>query len=105
MSRLRLAAYAAFFAIGLVELRFQWDLLFDLDRSGMVQYYFESLLIIPPLAIFGCWWSFRSSDPVLRVIAWATIFAGLLQLLGEVPGPSQRDRDVMNGTVQVRGVK
>jgi len=97
MSAQRIVGYVAFFLIGLVELRFQWHLLFDLDRSGMVQYYFESLLIIPPLAIFGCWSALRSRDPVLRVLAVATIFVTLLQLLGEVLDPSQRVRDVVNG--------
>ena len=57
----QLAAYAAFFVVGLVEFRFQWHLLFDLDRSAMVQYYFESLLLISLLAIFGCWSTTRSS--------------------------------------------
>ncbi len=68
----RLLGYVAFFAIGLIELRFQWHLLFDLDRSGMVQYYFESLLAIPPLAVVGCFCAVRSRDPVLRVLAVAT---------------------------------
>ena len=81
----------------MIELRFQWHLLFDLDRSGMVQYYFESLLLIPLLAIFGCWWAFRSSDPVLRLLAIATLFVTILQVMGEVVDPSQRTRDFVNG--------
>jgi len=104
MSWLQLTAYAAFFAIGLVELRFQWHLLFDLDRSGMVQYYLESLLIIAPLAIFACWGALRSRDPVLRLLAVATVFVALLQLLGEVLSLSQRDVDVMNGIDRAYGV-
>jgi hypothetical protein len=104
MSWLRFATYAAFFAIGLVELRFQWHLLFDLDRSGIVQYYFESLLLIPLLAIFGCWWAFRSGDPVLRLLAIATLFVTMLQVMGEVIDPSQRTRDFVNGIDRAYGV-
>jgi hypothetical protein len=97
MSARRIVGYAAFFLIGLIELRFQWHLLFDLDRSGIVQYYFESLLLIPLLAIFGCWWAFRSGDPVLRLLAIATLFVTMLQVMGEVIDPSQRARDCVNG--------
>ena len=97
MSGRRIVGYAAFFLIGLIELRFQWHLLFDLDRSGIVQYYFESLLLIPLLAIFGCWWAFRSSDPVLRLLAIATLCVTMLQVMGEVVDPSQRTRDFVNG--------
>ena len=104
MSWLQITAYAAFFAIGLVELRFQWHLLFDLDRSGMVQYYFESLLVIAPLAIFACWGALRSRDPVLRLLAVATVFVALLQLQGEVLGLSQREADLMNGIDRAYGV-
>jgi len=104
MSWLRLAAYAAFFAIGLVELRFQWHLLFDLDRSGIVQYYFESLLIIPPLAILACWGALFSRDPVLRLLAVATLFVAMLQVMGEVIDPSQRTRDFVNGIDRAYGV-
>ena len=104
MSWLRLAAYAAFFAIGLVELRFQWHLLFDLDRSGIVQYYFESLLIIPPLAILACWGALRSRDPVLCLLAVATLFVTMLQVMGEVIDPSQRTRDLVNGIDRAYGV-
>jgi len=97
MSARRIVVYAAFFLIGLIELRFQWHLLFDLDRSGIVQYYFESLLLIPLLAIFGCWWAFRSGDPVLRLLAIATLLVTMLQVMGEVIDPSQRTRDFVNG--------
>lgn len=104
MSARRIVGYAAFFLIGLIELRFQWHLVFDLDRSGMVQYYFESLLLIPPLAIFGCWWAFRSDDPVLRLLAVATLFVAMLQVMGEVSDPSQRTRDLVNGIDRAYGV-
>ena len=104
MSGRRIVGYAAFFLIGLIELRFQWHLLFDLDRSGIVQYYFESLLLIPLLAIFGCWWAFRSSDPVLRLLAIATLFVTMLQVMGEVVDPSQRTRDFVNGVDRAYGV-
>ena len=100
----RIVGYAAFFLIGLIELRFQWHLLFDLDRSGIVQYYFESLLLIPLLAIFGCWWAFRSSDPVLRLLAIATLFVTMLQVMGEVVDPSQGTRDFVNGVDRAYGV-
>jgi hypothetical protein len=104
MSWLRLATYAAFFAIGLVELRFQWHLLFDLDRSGLVQYYFESLLVIPPLAILACWGALSSGDPVLRLLAVATLFVAMLQVMGEAIDPSQRVRDLVNGIDRAYGV-
>ena len=104
MSGRRIVGYAAFFLIGLIELRFQWHLLFDLDRSGIVQYYFESLLLIPLLAIFGCWWAFRSSDPVLRLLAIATLFVTMLQVMGEVVDSSQGTRDFVNGVDRAYGV-
>ncbi|MGB7739773.1 MAG: ankyrin repeat domain-containing protein [Steroidobacteraceae bacterium] len=104
MSARRIFGYAAFFLIGLIELRFQWHLLFDLDRSGIVQYYFESLLLIPLLAIFGCWRAFRSSDPVLRLLAIATLFVAMLQVTGEVVDPSQLTRDLVNGIDRAYGV-
>jgi hypothetical protein len=100
----RLLGYVAFFAVGLVELRFQWHLLFDLDRSGMVQYYFESMLAIPPLAIVGCFCAVRSRDPVLRVLAVATLLVSLLQVMGELTDPSQRVRDLANGIDRGYGV-
>ena len=103
-SWLQLATYAAFFAIGLVELRFQWHLLFDLDRSGIVQYYFESLLIIPPLAILACWGALFRRDPVLRLLVVATLFVAMLQVMGEVIDPSQRTRDFVNGIDRAYGV-
>jgi hypothetical protein len=104
ISARRIVGYIAFFLIGLIELRFQWHLLFDLDRSGMAQYYFESLLVIPPLAVVACWIALRSVDPTLRMLAVATVFVTLLQLVHEVLDPSQRVRDVVNGIDRAYGV-
>lgn len=97
--------YAAFLLIGLIELRFHWHLLFDLDRSGLVQYYFESLVTIPWLALVGCFVGLRAgAPPVLRTLAFATIVVGLLQVVGELADPSQLARDVVNGVDRAYGV-
>lgn len=98
-------AYVAFLLIGLIELRFQWHLLFDLDRSGLVQYYFESLLTIPWLALVGCFIGLRAgAPPLLRTLAVMTLVVGFLQFLGELTDPSQLTRDVVNGVDRAYGV-
>lgn len=97
--------YAAFLLVGLIELRFQWHLLFDLDRSGLVQYYFESLLTIPLLALVGCFIGLRAgAPPLLRTLAVMTLVVAFLQLVGEFSDPPQLARDVVNGVDRAYGV-
>jgi uncharacterized protein len=100
----RVVAYGAFFAIGLVVLRFQWHILFDLDRSGLIQYYIESLLFVPPLAILGCVRAFRGGDEMLKLLAFATILMASVQLVGELTDFSQSARDMLNALDRVYGV-
>lgn len=97
----RTIAYGAFFAIGLVVLRFQWHILFDLDRSGLIQYYMESLILVPPLAILGCVRAFRGSDEMLKLLAFATILMASVQVVGEVTDFSQSARDTLNALDRV----
>lgn len=100
----RVVGYCAFFAIGLVVLRFQWHILFDLDRSGLIQYHIESLLLVPPLAILGCVRAFRGSDEMLQLLAFATILMASVQLVGELTDFSQSARDILNALDRVYGV-
>jgi hypothetical protein len=95
------AAYALFLLIGLVTFRFHWHALFDLDRSGLLQPYLETLLLVPILALLAFVCSVGSSDKMLRLLVIATVAIIAVQVLvSNVPG-SQPATDALNAAGRV----
>jgi hypothetical protein len=77
--------YACFFLAGIAVAKFQWHIAFDEDRSGLVQYYFESLLLVPFASFIGLLFSVRylPVDRLLTLIIGMTVLLGLMQFLSE----------------------
>lgn len=78
--------YACFFLAGITVASFQWHIAFDQDRSGLIQYYSESLLLVPIAAFVGLLCSIRylAGDRFLALIVGLTVFLGVMQFLWEV---------------------
>jgi len=93
-----------FLLIGLVTLRFHWHALFDLDRSGLIQYYVETVLLVPLLAVVACAFTFGSSDRMLTMVAIVTIAVIALQVLVSSAPSSQLATDLLNALGRVYSV-
>jgi hypothetical protein len=79
-------AYICFFVAGAVVARFQWHILFDVDRSALVQHYFEAIFLVPVFGILGSVFALFAKDSVLTVLSAATLLLFALQGLAEL-GP------------------
>ena len=77
--------YACFFLAGVIVAKFQWHIVFDEDRSGLIQYYFEAILSVPIVSIIGLLFSLRylAVDRLLSMIITMTLLLALLQFLAE----------------------
>jgi len=82
----RAIPYACFFLAGATVARFQWHIAFDEDRSGLEQYYFEALLLVPIAGLVGLLSSVRylSVDRLLALIIGMSVLLGVMQFLWEV---------------------
>jgi hypothetical protein len=95
------AAYVAFLLIGLVTLRFHWHALFDVDRSGLVQYYVETILLVPLLALVAWVFASGSKDQMVRLLTVATAMVIALQVSSFFAPAWQWVTDVLNALGRV----
>jgi hypothetical protein len=102
-ARARAIAYALFMLIGMLVLRLQWHLAFDVDRSGLLQPYAETLLLVPLLALIACLAALAGNDRMLKLVAGATLVIIALQLLVSLAPSSQRATDALNALARVYG--
>jgi hypothetical protein len=77
--------YTCFFLAGVTVANFQWHIAFDEDRSGLVQYYFAAILLIPIVSVIGLLTSRRylPADRLLVMIIGMTVLLGIMQFLAE----------------------
>lgn len=79
----RVTAYFCFFVAGAAVAIFQWHIIFDIDRSGLVQYYFEAIFLVPVFGIVGAALALVAKDSVLTLLSVATLLLFALQVLAE----------------------
>ncbi len=81
--RFRYTAYALFFLAGAVVARFQWHVAaVDLDSTASIQYYVETMILVPLFWIPACVLALISRDPLLKLLAVGTaLLFGFMILL------------------------